>query len=197
MFRPFLCLSLTALVLANPARAAEQAPACANAGPLTVYVVRHAERQEDGTDDPGLNDAGQARAEALAMVLADVQIGAVHVSRFRRTLETAAAVIEGSNLEVRTWPVTWAGVTEHVQALATGICSEYRDQSVLVVGHSNTVSPVVKALSGLEVEELSERDFDRLFQVRLLPDQPAELLRARYGHFDPPTNNDADNDSPL
>ena len=55
-----------------------------------IILVRHAERvPSPATDDPPLTDAGSARAQRLATMLARSDVRAVFVTRFRRTLETA------------------------------------------------------------------------------------------------------------
>ena len=43
-----------------------------------LYVVRHAERAEDGTSDPPLSDDGLVRASQLARLLADSDLNAVY-----------------------------------------------------------------------------------------------------------------------
>src|SRR3990172_10886646 len=58
------------------------------AGPVTVFVVRHAEKGPE-SPDPALTPAGQERARALARVLADASVLAVFVTEFKRTQETA------------------------------------------------------------------------------------------------------------
>ncbi|MEE4330256.1 MAG: histidine phosphatase family protein, partial [Wenzhouxiangella sp.] len=54
---------------------------CDDAAGLTVYLVRHAERAEDGSDDPPLSPEGQARAQALRAVLDDVELAAIHTTQ--------------------------------------------------------------------------------------------------------------------
>src|SRR5262245_58786206 len=61
----------------------------ASAAPTVVFVVRHAETTTD-PNDPALSAAGQARAQALAQIVAPAQLAAVLSSQFRRTRETGA-----------------------------------------------------------------------------------------------------------
>ena len=65
------------------------APALAQDAPVTVFVVRHAEKGP-GSPDPSLTEAGHARALALVQTLRDQKIGAIFSSEFKRTQETAA-----------------------------------------------------------------------------------------------------------
>ena len=54
----------------------------------TVIVVRHAEALTG--DDPGLSEAGTARANALAKSLKDAGITAIYVTQYARTRDTAS-----------------------------------------------------------------------------------------------------------
>jgi len=81
-----LLLTLTALsALARPVRAQSQPPA----GQVVVFLVRHAERTEDGTRDPPISEEGWARAKLLAETLRDAGITHIHATDFKRTRQTA------------------------------------------------------------------------------------------------------------
>ena len=67
-------LLLTMLVGCAPAVSAE--PVAAEQAPLTVYLVRHAEKMADSRD-PELSDSGQARAATLATILKDAEVQTV------------------------------------------------------------------------------------------------------------------------
>ena len=58
-------------------------------------------------------------------------------------------------------------------------------QSVLVVGHSNTVPAIIAALGGPAMEELCDSDYSSLFTLALVPGQPARLVHGHYGAPDP------------
>ncbi len=60
-----------------------------------VVIVRHAEKAANGGNDPDLSSAGHARAEALARILKDSGITAIFTSEFKRTQETANALVIG------------------------------------------------------------------------------------------------------
>ncbi|MGC1242759.1 MAG: histidine phosphatase family protein, partial [Chryseosolibacter sp.] len=70
-------------------------------GDLTTFIlVRHAEKADDGTDDPDLTREGEGRALKLAFMLKDTEIDAVYSTDFRRTKNTAKPLAEIRNLEV-------------------------------------------------------------------------------------------------
>src|SRR5436305_14136385 len=75
----------------------------------TILIVRHAEKQVNAGDDPHLSEAGVARAEALATVAEHANVGAVYVTQFQRTKETAAPLLaKHHDIGVVTLPVAKA-----------------------------------------------------------------------------------------
>jgi broad specificity phosphatase PhoE len=143
----------TALALALGLAASPAAGETAGKG--LILLVRHAERPAASSagDDPSLTDAGKARAERLATVLADAGIRAVFVTRFRRTQETAAPLAERLKLT----PIVESATDDLVTALkARG------DETRLVVGHSDTLPDVITAFGGPAVA-IGDDDYDDLF----------------------------------
>ncbi|MDX1678472.1 phosphoglycerate mutase family protein [Arsukibacterium sp.] len=124
----------------------------------TIYLVRHAEKQDDGKD-PALTACGQARAAALARYFHDIPLEAVYATPFQRTRQTAAAVADSKQQAVI--PYDPAKPEQLKQQLMA------HRQPVLVVGHSNTVPELVKLLSGIEVAPLTEQQYSLLYQVQL------------------------------
>jgi broad specificity phosphatase PhoE len=162
-------LLLCALLLLCPAVVAAQT--------TTVIVVRHAEKQDTTRLSP-LNEAGRARAEALAAALADAHIDAIYATQYPRSLLTAEPLAQRLKL---TPVVINAGgdVNVHAQTIAQRIRADHAGRTVLVVGHSNTVPLIVKALSGVDVGKLADGDYDDMFIVQL-DSTGARLLRAGY-----------------
>jgi len=66
--------------------------------------------------------------------------------------------------------------------LVARLLERHRGQTVLVVGHSNTVLPLIDALGvARPVAELSDADYDYLFEVTLPTDGAATVQAHRYG----------------
>ena len=131
-----------------------------------VIVVRHAERADGGAgtaatmttgNDPELSEAGKARAEKLAAMLADAGVVAIYTTEFRRTKDTAAPL--AAKIGVKVEPVT----SKDVSAVVAKIKS-HTTGAVLVVGHSNTVPQIVKALGGSDVK-VADDEYDSIFFV--------------------------------
>lgn len=144
----------------------------AQADEAYVILARHAEKLEG--DDPGLTSAGVERARSLEHALSPWRIEAVYVSQFRRTRDTGAPLAEASGLESS---VVDAG---DVAGLAEKILAERRG-AVVVVGHSNTVPALIRALGVETAPSIPEDRYDDLFVVRLEPDGGARLLHFKYG----------------
>jgi broad specificity phosphatase PhoE len=167
--RLFLNAATLALLLAVPALARAQA--------TTVIVVRHAERL-DSSQDPPLNEVGQARAEALATALANAGVEAIYTTQFARTRLTAEPLARKLGV---TATVVQAGgdATSHARAIADRIRSEAAGKVVLVVGHSNTVPAIVAALGGGDVGTIQDAQHDHMFIVRT-DASGTRVIRAGY-----------------
>ena len=131
-----------------------------------VIVVRHAERADGGAgtgssmttgSDPELSEIGKARAQKLAAMLADAGVVAIYTTQYRRTKDTAAP------LAARIGVTAEAMSSGEVSALVAKIKS-HKTGVVLVVGHSNTVPEIVKALGG-SVVTMADDEYDSLFFV--------------------------------
>lgn len=180
-----ILLPLLLLISACAAPRATQ-PAPAPAAPTTLVVVRHGEKAAlSAADqrleaDPPLSASGEARARALAELLAGARIDAVYATQYRRTQQTAAPTAERFGLTVQTYSASRA-VAEDAARLAAEVLSRHRGGSVLVVGHSNTVPAIVQALSGQPVDEIDEAVYDNAFVVVIPAAEEARVYRVRYG----------------
>ena len=141
----------------------------------TVLLVRHADR-EPGEDR--LSAAGLARALTLArLLLRDARISAIYQTQYGRTQETAAPVAAGFGLT----PIEVDA--RDSEAVARDIREHRAGETVLVVGHSNTVPDVVAALGGPSIEDFAEDDYDRLLVLDLCGcsiGKQARLTQLRY-----------------
>jgi phosphohistidine phosphatase SixA len=140
-----------------------------------VILVRHAERADAGMvappgADPDLSEAGLARAQALAAALKDAGIARIFVSKYKRTAQTAAPLATLLGLKPVVLPPEDAEALR--QALQSG------SGNVLVIGHSNTLPPLLKALGVTDPVTIPETEFDNLFVV--MPGARPSLLRLRY-----------------
>lgn len=149
--------------------------------PAQVFVVRHAEKAEEPKDDPAISAEGVARAEALAQVLAASQIRSILTTQYRRTQETAAPTARRFGLSPKVVVIKRGEAEAHIAEMV----AEIRKSAgpTLVVGHSNTVSGIVAALSSSKPLKLCETTFANLFVLTASnPELPAAQLK--YGKPD-------------
>lgn len=148
----------------------------AAADATTVILVRHAEA-ESGSQDPALTEAGQARAKALADAVREANVSAAIVTQYKRTKDTAAGAVKVPQIEM---PVDRAKIGEHLDAIAKRIIEEHRGQTVLVVGHSNTIPLLVRTLTGIAVPDIPHEEYSRIYVV-VIEGGKARMIVSRYG----------------
>lgn len=131
-----------------------------------VMVVRHAERADAGagtgtsmtaSPDPALSDAGKARAQKLAAMLADAGVTAIYTTEYLRAKDTAAPLAAkiGVTAEIV--------MARDADALIAKV-KAHKAGAVLVVGHSNTVPTIIRALGG-SVVSVGDDEYDSLFFI--------------------------------
>jgi phosphohistidine phosphatase SixA len=143
-----------------------------------IFVVRHAERADTSggapakmATDPDLSEAGRTRAGALAALLKDADIGAIFVTEFKRTQQTAAPLAQALGIAPVVVPAKdTAGLAARLKKVAA---------NALVIGHSNTVPDVVSALGVADPVEVADTEYDNLFVVIQAPASRAIHLRYR------------------
>jgi phosphohistidine phosphatase SixA len=189
MTRRLHALALAALIAAPAAAAgcaSAPSPSPSAQGATTVVVVRHAERATTNPQDrdPGLSPAGEQRARELARLLRDRRVGAVVTSQFARTRLTGAPTAEAAGVAVDSVAVG-RDLQAHVAAVADLVRTRHAGKTVLVVGHSNTVTKIVAALGGPPMADLCESAYGNLFTLVIPVEGQPRLTRGTYGAADP------------
>lgn len=153
----------------------------AQQAPTVAIIVRHAEKAAAPANDPPLTEAGTARAKALAAAVADANVQAVITTQLLRTRETARPLAESRGLSMET--VQTGPAAEHAKAVADAI-RKHAGKTVLVVGHSNTVAPIIAALGGPKLPDLCDSQYSNLYTV-ILDGNTARLVVGTYGDPSP------------
>jgi broad specificity phosphatase PhoE len=143
-------------------------------------VVRHAEKATDDPKDPSLSDAGQARAERLAVALKGLPLHHAVSTQYRRTQATAAPAAKANGIEVHAKPIDASNSATYAKDLAAHIRQDHAGQNLLLVGHSNTVPELVEALTGTKAEPMADDEFDRVYVITLPADGPPRFVVLRY-----------------
>ncbi len=139
-----------------------------------VIIVRHAEKaSNDG--DPELSTAGKKRAQDLARAVRHVRFNAILATPLKRTRSTAEPVAQREALPIQAVALG----SEHVKSVASEI-RKREGETLLVVGHSNTVPEIIKALGG-PAFRLTESDYDNLFVCMIPTGESARCVQLHYG----------------
>lgn len=143
----------------------------------TVYIVRHAEKTSEA-DTSSLTALGLERAQALADRLADEDISVILTTPYRRTQQTATPLAQQLNLPIDLYAAKPLRVI--VQ-----LVRETKGKNILVVGHSNTILEIAKALKTKPtIKEIEPDDYDNLLIVTIrngVFSKSVELREEVYG----------------
>lgn len=150
-------------------------------GTTTITVVRHAEKSTDDPRDPSLSAAGEERARDLSVALKDAGITDIYITQYKRTRQTAEPLAQRFGISITERPITAANSATYAPDLAREILTGSVGKNVLIVGHSNTVPDIVRALSGSVVPAITDAEYDHIFIVVVPTSGPARLVQVRFG----------------
>ncbi|HKY45199.1 MAG TPA: phosphoglycerate mutase family protein [Pyrinomonadaceae bacterium] len=154
--------------------------------PKTVFLVRHAEKEDEPRQDPPLKKEGVARSQELARLLGGAGIKTIYTSQFTRTKLTAEPLatklgLTATAISLKSNPSNPRLIAEESTAEVVNKIMERPGENVLVVGHSNSVPDVIKMLGGDVVPTIDERKFDDLFIVTVYAKGKAKVTHMKYG----------------
>ena len=162
------CIAATCLALLS---ACSSHPAASDTA--TYILVRHAEKATTPPKDPPLTEAGRQRAQRLADGLRDTRLDAVYSSPYQRTRQTATPIARAQALPV----IDYA--PDDATAFAARLRADHPRGTVLVVGHSNTLPPLARALCNCAVADMDERVYGIRYTVRFDADGRPALTESR------------------
>jgi broad specificity phosphatase PhoE len=152
-------------------------PAGDAAAPVTIILVRHAEKDTGraGADVP-LNARGYARAQELARVLGPVHFSRIYSTHWQRNRQTAAPIVTraGDSLTV----------IDDVDQTVKTLSAEPPGATVLVIGHVYTIAPLIEGLTGRPFPADQPVSYDGLWIVTRTAAGAATLTTLRYGAVD-------------
>jgi len=160
-------IGATVLELASTGASAQQ----------EVILVRHAELQGAAMADPKslpLSADGKARAQRLAAMLKDSGVAAIYVTDFARTNQTAQPLSHELDRPLTVVP------KGDPQQLVERLRKTHAGQVVLVVGHTDTLPGLVKALGHPSDIKIDAQDYGNVFIVTPKAEGTPAFLRLRY-----------------
>jgi broad specificity phosphatase PhoE len=143
--------------------------------PKTIYIVRHAEKQLEGSD-PELLYVGGVRATKLAQILEDKEIQHVFSTDYKRTRLTVEPTARASGVSIQSYdPGNHDQLVENLRSL---------EGNALVVGHSNTVSQLANYFvgEGEKFPDLTDLEYEYIYIVTLEPNS-SSVVRKVYKDF--------------
>jgi len=164
------CMSMLSAVLLTSFAAVADAQ-------QAVILVRHAELAGAAMAEPKqlpLSAAGEERAKRLAYILKDSRVDAIYVTDFMRTRQTAAALARELNKEPTVLP------KGDPRELVERLRKEHSGQTVLLVGHTDTIPGLLKALGHSQDIKIEPQDYSNMFVVIPKSDGAPTWLRLRY-----------------
>lgn len=141
----------------------------------TIILVRHAERSSGMSADADLSPAGVKRSKELAEMLRDAKIQHIYVTEVRRTQQTAAPT--AARLHLKPTVIS----QKDTGALVGELRRLGEDETVLVVGHADTVPAIVERLGGGPTPAFRDSEYDRLTVLVTRLGDKARVLLLRYG----------------
>lgn len=125
-----------------------------------LYLIRHAEKQPDGSRDPVLTEAGKHRSEQLAKWFQDRNLEDVWSSDYHRTRDTVKPLLAQPGLELSLYDP--ADQSALVKQLLN------RQRNALIVGHSNTIPELARLLCKCAITDMEEAEHDRLIVITVV-----------------------------
>ena len=141
----------------------------------TIILLRHAEKEEDGTKDPPLSNRGREFSQRLKSLLSETKVDAIYSTDYKRTRETVMPLAEQNKLNIVNYDAgNPKDLLERIRKSAYG--------NVVVVGHSNTVQLIFNLLvSESKIAPLKEDEFRKIFVIYGNFKEPA---KSRYLKLD-------------
>lgn len=165
---------LSPLLFGSCARVAPPPPA--STAPVTLFLVRHAEKAGEADDSP-LTEAGRERARTLARLIGEAGVAAIFTTQYARNIETAKPLAEKLGITPVMIPAA------NPDDLVARLREIKPGGAALVVSHTDRLPPIGEKL-GVRIPEVDHAEFDRLTVVTLW-DASAEARILRYGNPSP------------
>jgi broad specificity phosphatase PhoE len=140
--------------------------------PRYCYLVRHAEKL-DATANSVLSPEGEQRALALRDSLREKNIELVFSTNFNRTRQTAEPLASAIHQSVLLYkPMALDSMVSVIHSA--------KKKNILIVGHSNTIPPLIEKLIGTKVQPIKETEYDNFYVVEIKKENK-KLVQKKYG----------------
>ena len=141
-----------------------------------IYLVRHAEKQSG--KDPVLTNEGNRRSGDLARALEGQHVQRIYVTEYKRTQHTADSLMIHSGIDT----MHYLSDTSCTDLINKIIANNDLDNTILIIGHSNTVPLIIGklGLAGYPTTYIPDSEFDNLFLLTFKKGK-ASLKKTKFG----------------
>jgi phosphohistidine phosphatase SixA len=151
----------------------------------TVFLVRHAEKAAAPREDPPLAEEGVQRSKLLARLLGQAGIKTIYTSQYLRTKQTANQLAAQLGITPTVLPISASQsnpreVSKDSIKMIVDNIYQHAGESVLIIGHSNSIPEVIRALKGDVIPVIDEQKFDDLFIVTIYRKEVAKVVHLKY-----------------
>lgn len=142
---------------------------------LTTFIlIRHAEKLEDGTKDPGLKPEGIQRAEKIVSLFAKTKIDAVYSTNFLRTKNTISPLAKSKGLEVQVYDAFELKTLDK-------ILQQYAGGTIAISGHSNNIPAIANYLLARdEFKTFPDNEYGNVLIVSVMAIGKAKVVWLNY-----------------
>ncbi len=127
-----------------------------------IWIVRHAEKQSNDPKNPNplLTIEGEKRAADLSKYLKNEKIDYIFSTDYLRTKQTALPTAKQKKLETIIYnDKSSEDLIQKIKNIPIG-------KNSLIIGHSNTVLPILEMLGAtINVKTLKDNDYDFIFEL--------------------------------
>jgi 2,3-bisphosphoglycerate-dependent phosphoglycerate mutase len=146
----------------------------------TIYMIRHAEKADDGTNDPKLSDAGLDRTKVWGNYFADKNVTAYYMTKYKRAVETATHT-NGQVMSLLSKPGTTYNITmknyDPMSLSLKDVAKDNKGKNIVIVGHSNTIPAQINALIGeKKYADMQESEYGNLYIIKITGDKISHEL---------------------
>ena len=138
--------------------------------PAKILVVRHAEKIDFTYDSP-LSNQGSKRAEALVDAVGNEELSAIYTTQMIRTKQTALPLSVYKDIQ----PTEVQ--KDQIGELCQVLCTLNKKETVLVVGHSDTIPELFTCLG---ITKTVDPEYGDLFIVTF-PSGGAAFEKSHFG----------------
>ena len=139
----------------------------------SLILIRHAEKIISSSDNPDLSAKGRRRAANLVYLFEAIKIDAIYSTPYLRTINTAKPLAKAKQLEIINYQAN------DLKGFAKKLVQNHKEETIVVIGHSNTTPQLINTLTGSQHPDLSELEYDWVFMLEISPNGTSKISKLK------------------